>query len=423
MAAAAAASAGAGVGAGAAAPAGRQRRNGGSRRSRRRRPAQRLRGRLRQLRRADGLNDADGGSRGRAAEWRVARPLPRPSPHRTSRGSGPKAELAALKAQVAEAAARRKAELEGGEKAHAAAMAAHGTSALHARLLWTEAHQLEEAPAEAGAALAKERRESHHALKEKESIIAELRCSCSSRRRSTSSSSRARPPRAAPQHARVPREQERRRAAARCARGAAGNVRGDAPALMREQKEKAHPEASPPSCTNTRRGCRAWSVRSTRRARRRRAAKTRPRRPPSRGADREVLVEVRQMASQLAAARAATEAANNQPIIVQESAERLGARDGVGQRVGQGAGVGAGCRVRAPAAGRGREVADGRRGERRHAAARGPAEAELSSRSRPRRRRRPTARPSRRRMPSRRRWRAPALRAAREVEEAPRHAV
>lgn len=88
---------------------------------------------------------------------------------------GLKAELESLRAQIAEASDRRMAELEGGEKAHAAAMAAHGTSALHARLLWSEAHQLEEALAEAGATLAKERRENGVAMNARDGIIVELR--------------------------------------------------------------------------------------------------------------------------------------------------------------------------------------------------------------------------------------------------------
>ena len=63
--------------------------------------------------------------------------------------AGLRAEVEQLREQIKEAAARREREIEGGERAHAAAMSAHGQSALHARLLWSEAHQLEESLADA----------------------------------------------------------------------------------------------------------------------------------------------------------------------------------------------------------------------------------------------------------------------------------
>ena len=89
--------------------------------------------------------------------------------------AGLKVEVVRLREQVAAAASRRKNEIEGGERAHAAAMAAHGTSALHARLLWSEAHQLEQALAEAGATLARERRDSGAKTKRLEEEVMELR--------------------------------------------------------------------------------------------------------------------------------------------------------------------------------------------------------------------------------------------------------
>jgi hypothetical protein len=72
--------------------------------------------------------------------------------------AGMRAEVVQLREQIAAMTAKRQQELEMGERSHVAAMAAHGTSALHARLLWSEAHSLEEALADATASLAKERR-------------------------------------------------------------------------------------------------------------------------------------------------------------------------------------------------------------------------------------------------------------------------
>ena len=255
-----------------------------------------------------------------------------PGRHRIAQAEvqGLKAELAALKEQVAEAAARRKAELEGGEKAHAAAMAAHGTSALHARLLWTEAHQLEEALAEAGAALAKERRESHHALKEKESIIAELRSQLQQQETLHQQQlSRARADhRVLHRNTREYRESknavERQRDALEEQLATYEETRS---ALMREQKEKARilkHQASELHEYETRVQSLERSLNEARKAQK--SGEDKAEKAAKQGrADREVLVEcVRQMASQLAAARAATEAANNQLIIVQgESAGRL----------------------------------------------------------------------------------------------------
>ena len=140
--------------------------------------------------------------------------------------AGLRAEVKQLQSQIESTASRRRSELENGERAHAAAMTAHGTSALHARLLWSEgvpprsphaasmrpatrpdvhtwrahgthmahahgarvpghgdrrgsaacaAHSLEEALSEAGATLAHERREHAASLASRDAEIVQLR--------------------------------------------------------------------------------------------------------------------------------------------------------------------------------------------------------------------------------------------------------
>ena len=93
--------------------------------------------------------------------------------------AGMRAEVVQLREQIAAMTAKRQQELEMGERSHVAAMAAHGTSALHARLLWSEAHSLEEALADATASLAKERRVHAAAIAQRDADIVELRAAMS----------------------------------------------------------------------------------------------------------------------------------------------------------------------------------------------------------------------------------------------------
>ena len=252
------------------------------------------------------------------------------SPGAQAQVQGLRAELEALRAQVAEASARRKAELEGGERAHAAAMAAHGTSALHARLLWSEAHQLEEALAEAGATLARERRESQAALAEKGALVAELRGQLQQQETLHQQQlSRARADhRVLHRNSREYREGknalEKQRDALEEQLAAFEDTRS---ALVREQKEKTRllrQQATELHEHETRMQTLERSLSQARAAQK--ANEQAAEKAAKQGrADREVLVEcVRQMASQLAAARAATEAANSQLVQAQgEAAERM----------------------------------------------------------------------------------------------------
>jgi hypothetical protein len=243
---------------------------------------------------------------------------------------GLRAELEQLRGQVSAASQRRLVELEGGERAHAAAMSAHATSALHARLLWSEAHQLEEALAEAGSMLAKERREATATISARDAEVLELRAHLSQQETLHQQQlSRARADR------RVLHRNSRDfldgKHAVEKQRDALEEqlvtLEEQRSSLLREQKEKSRLlkgqgeklheaelkiAALEKSLAEARRSQREGALEAEKAAKQGRA-------------DREVLVEcVRQMASQLAAARAATESANAQLLAAQsEAGERI----------------------------------------------------------------------------------------------------
>ena len=93
--------------------------------------------------------------------------------------TGLRAQLETLTAQINVSTEWRRREVEGSKRTYAMAIAAHGTSALHARLLWSEVHELEEALEEAGATLARERREHRTSVASRDAEIAELRAQIS----------------------------------------------------------------------------------------------------------------------------------------------------------------------------------------------------------------------------------------------------
>lgn len=248
--------------------------------------------------------------------------------------AGLRAEVLALREQITAAASRRKHELEGGERAHQAAMASHGTSALHARLLWSEAHQLEEALSEAGSTLARERREAGGIIAKLEADLLELKGTQSQlevshqQQLARAKADRRVLHRNSRDFLEGKHTVERQRDALEEQLASFEEQRGT---LMRDQKEKARLIRTQATSLQEHEVKIQTLERSLGEARKAlRSSETTSEANAKQGrADREVLVEcVRQMASQLAAARAANEASNGQLLQAQtEAAERLRAAE------------------------------------------------------------------------------------------------
>ncbi|KOO22144.1 hypothetical protein Ctob_000693 [Chrysochromulina tobinii] len=239
-----------------------------------------------------------------------------------------RAEVVQLREQIAAMTAKRQQELEMGERSHVAAMAAHGTSALHARLLWSEAHSLEEALADATASLAKERRVHAAAIAQRDADIVELRAAMSQQDATFQQQlSRARADRRVlSRNSRDFLDSKKTVEAQRDAleeQLAAAEERQQA--LLREQKEKAKLVKEAAHYRNEMELRLATLEKSLLDARKeKKATELSAEKAQAQGrADREVLVEcVRQMASQLATARAAAEAANAQLLNSADEATR-----------------------------------------------------------------------------------------------------
>jgi len=242
--------------------------------------------------------------------------------------AGMRAEVVQLREQIAAMTAKRQQELEMGERSHVAAMAAHGTSALHARLLWSEAHSLEEALADATASLAKERRVHAAAIAQRDADIVELRAAMSQQDATFQQQlSRARADRRVlSRNSRDFLDSKKTVEAQRDAleeQLAAAEERQQA--LLREQKEKAKLVKEAAHYRNEMELRLATLEKSLLDARKeKKATELSAEKAQAQGrADREVLVEcVRQMASQLATARAAAEAANAQLLNSADEATR-----------------------------------------------------------------------------------------------------
>ena len=242
--------------------------------------------------------------------------------------AGMRAEVVQLREQIATMTAKRQQELEMGERSHVAAMAAHGTSALHARLLWSEAHSLEEALADATASLAKERRVHAAAIAQRDADIVELRAAMSQQDATFQQQlSRARADRRVlSRNSRDFLDSKKTVEAQRDAleeQLAAAEERQQA--LLREQKEKAKLVKEAAHYRNEMELRLATLEKSLFDARKeKKATELSAEKAQAQGrADREVLVEcVRQMASQLATARAAAEAANAQLLQSADEATR-----------------------------------------------------------------------------------------------------
>ncbi|KAL1506935.1 hypothetical protein AB1Y20_007799 [Prymnesium parvum] len=202
-------------------------------------------------------------------------------------------ELEALsRTQAAELSGLR--EIDGREQAHAAAITAHGTSALHARLLWGETHALESHVAELSAELTKERQQHSRIQAAREVEVSELRATLAALRA---------------EHEKVVELEEKKAA------------------LLKEQKEKGRLLRSKEEISQeqaTRIADLERSLAQTRGVLKQHKETARQAAEQAR-ADREVLAGcVQQMTDQLAAANAAKDSTHSNLVSFQEEmSERL----------------------------------------------------------------------------------------------------
>ena len=253
--------------------------------------------------------------------------------------SGLRAQVEALQEQSSSSVQRKRQEFDGKEQAYVAAVAAHGTSALHARLLWAEAHSLEGQVAGLSAQLTLERTEHVKQLHDKETALHEAIGQLTAERREHEQE--------------LGRARADRRVSARNAKDflegkhavekqrtsletQVSELEEQRAALAKEQKEKVR-LLKTHEVSSQEKGSRISqlekSLAESRRALKRQEEGYDKASAQSRS-DREVLAEcVRQMANQLAAARAATEGTHAKLIGLQdESSQHLKAAEEVAEQ-------------------------------------------------------------------------------------------